>query len=430
VLLLHISDLHFRSGEVDTAMDPNAHLRNELTADAARFCKNLGMQPDVVMVSGDVAFQGAEAEYAFAYQWLEDLCQRCGTDLSRVFVIPGNHDIVRDIAKKPLVRTVQDAIRNSSELMLDAAMREQLSDSESGPLLYRSLGPYNTFAEQFFCSLLPPNRTMCVRDLSFRDGTKLRLIGLNSTFLCGERDKPRKLFVDPSAFQITTNPGIENLVMCHHPYSWLGNGEQVDDHLSSVARLLLFGHVHTNRIRLCRDFIQVAASAAHPDRVERGWEPGYNLIELDITEEAGVRTLKARIHVRVWQQRPGEFIAKHDRGQDVFEHSIRLDPCTQLKPETLATAALDRPKTPLEIVEMEEGSMDDLRQISIRFFRLSVSQRAQIVGALNLLEEEDQKLPSFERSRRALLRAKERNIVDKLNQEVNKFAEPTQTEES
>jgi calcineurin-like phosphoesterase family protein len=411
-------------------MDPNAHLRNELTADAERFCQRLGKQPDAVLISGDVAYQGLEAEYVFAYEWLEELCRRCGTELSKVFLIPGNHDIVRDIAKKPLVRSVHQAIRNSSELTVDGAMREQLSDSESGPLLYGSIGPYNTFAEQFFCSLFPPNRTMCTRELPFPDGTKLRLIGLNSTFICGERDKPKELYVDPSAFQITTHPSVENLVMCHHPYSWLANGEQLDDHLSSVARLLLFGHVHTNRIRLCRDFIHVSASAAHPDRVERGWEPGYNLIELDISEDASSRLLKTSIHVRVWQQRPGEFIAKQDRGRDVFEHSIRLNPFARAGQEAAPAEAGDSASEPFEIVKMEEGAMDDLRQISIRFFKLSASQRTQIVGKLNLVEEEDQKLPSFERSRRALLRAKDRNLVEQLEQEVNRLSGATAREAS
>ncbi len=233
MLILHISDLHFRAGEVGTTMDPNAHLRNEMTIDAAKMCASLGVRPDVIVISGDVAFAGAEAEYVFAYEWLEQLCERCQVDLSKIFVIPGNHDIVREIARKPIVRSVQSAIRTSNELTQEGTMREQLSDSESGPLLYRSIGPYNDFAEQFFCSLYPPDRTICVREVFFRDGSRLRLLGLNSTFLCGERDKPKDLLVDSSAFQITTEPGIENLVMCHHPYTWLANGEQLDDHLGA-----------------------------------------------------------------------------------------------------------------------------------------------------------------------------------------------------
>ena len=42
MLLLHISDLHFRKGEVGSAMDPNVHLRNELVRDAEAMCKKLG----------------------------------------------------------------------------------------------------------------------------------------------------------------------------------------------------------------------------------------------------------------------------------------------------------------------------------------------------------------------------------------------------
>jgi DNA repair exonuclease SbcCD nuclease subunit len=399
-------------------MDPNLHLRNELTADAERYCQRLG-RPDAVLISGDVAYQGSKEEYDFAYAWLEDLCKRCGTDLSTVFLIPGNHDIIRDVAKKPLVRSVHQAIFNSSELTVDGVMREQLSDSESGPLLYRSLATYNSFANDFFCSLLPPDRTICQRPLRFADGSTLRLLGLNSTFMCGERDKPKDLFVDPSAFQISTQTGVENLVMCHHPYGWLANGEQLEDHLSTVARLVLFGHVHTNRIRLCRDFIQIAASAAHPDRVERGWEPGYNLIELEIDNQQGVRTLQARIHVRIWQQRPSQFVAKQDHGNDVFEHAIRLEY------ESPGQKELAEEHAEMEVTgtaEQEEGSMDDLRQVSIGFFKLSVSQRAQIMGKLNLVEDDDEQLPSFEQSRRALLRAKQRNIVGQLGEEVNKFA--------
>src|ERR1035441_7179038 len=45
----------------------------------------------------------------------------------------------------------------------------------------------------------------------------------------------------------------------------------------AVARLHLFGHDHTSRIVPGRDWVQVSASAAHPDRTEPGWEPGYNL---------------------------------------------------------------------------------------------------------------------------------------------------------
>src|SRR6267142_479248 len=86
MLLLHLSDLHFRRGEVGTAMDLNFHLRNELVRDAEAMCKRIGAPVDAVLISGDIAFQGHPDEYAFAVAWLETLCSRCGTSLSAVFL--------------------------------------------------------------------------------------------------------------------------------------------------------------------------------------------------------------------------------------------------------------------------------------------------------------------------------------------------------
>src|SRR5213595_3593983 len=101
MLLLHLSDIHFRKGEVGAAMDPNAHLRNELLRDAEARCKAIAKAPDAVLISGDIAFGGDPAEYAYALDWLQELCTRCGMKLASVFTIPGNHDVVRSIASRP-----------------------------------------------------------------------------------------------------------------------------------------------------------------------------------------------------------------------------------------------------------------------------------------------------------------------------------------
>jgi 3',5'-cyclic AMP phosphodiesterase CpdA len=85
VLLLHLSDIHFRKGEVGTAMDPNAHLRNELLRDAVAQCQKIGATPEAVLVSGDIAFGGDVDEYAYALDQLDKLCTQCGTTLSAVF---------------------------------------------------------------------------------------------------------------------------------------------------------------------------------------------------------------------------------------------------------------------------------------------------------------------------------------------------------
>ena len=156
MLLLHLSDLHFRRGEVGTAMDPNFHLRNELVRDAETMCGRLRMRADAVLISGDIAFQGYTDEYAYALAWLEDLCARCGTPLSSVFVCPGNHDVSRAIAGRPVVQALHKAIKETSTISLDGMLRGLLGDSEAAKLLYESLDAYSLFAGQFFCDLPEP----------------------------------------------------------------------------------------------------------------------------------------------------------------------------------------------------------------------------------------------------------------------------------
>ena len=422
MLLLHLSDIHFRKGEVGTAMDPNGHLRNELVRDAEMMCKKIGALPAAILLSGDIAFSGDSDEYVFAAKWLDELCSKCGAKFRDVFVIPGNHDVVRATAKRALVQVLHRDIKNAGAVTLSSLLRGLLADEEAKTLLYQSIEPYNLFAGQFFCDLLPPERTIARRDLLLNDGSVLRLSGLNSTFVSSETDKAGDLFVDPAALQISKEAGVEHLVACHHPYSWLRQGTELQDHLRANARMHLFGHEHTNRILPGRDWLEIAASAAHPDRTETGWEPGYNLIELDIEGTGSDRKMQIRTHVRVWQQRPGEFRAKTDKGSDVFAQTIVLDPWSAASVDQTPSMPPSSPSSPaLEAPIPEEKGpdpMDSLRDISIRFFKLTISQKSAVAGKLSLLENEDLNQPDFERFRRVLLRARERGQLDELDREV------------
>ncbi len=429
MLLLHLSDIHFRKGEVGTAMDPNANLRNELLRDAVAQCDRIGAVPDAVLVSGDIAYVGDPDEYNYALGWLDLLCRNCGTTLAAVFVIPGNHDVVRSIASRNIVQTLHRDIKNASGVVLDGLLSGLLMDPETSRLLYEALGPYNSFAGQFFCDLLPPERTIARRDLLLNDGSIFRLSGFNSAFVSSTADKEGDLFVDPACFQLLRERGVEHLAMCHHPYTWLRQGVALRDFLNDVARVHLFGHEHTNRIEVGRDWVRIAASAAHPDRTQAGWEPGYNLLELEVKGTSNDRHLEIGAHVRVWQQRPGEFRAKTDRAADVFKQTIRLDAWEQPTPTEGSPATAEphnvigaepAPPTPEPV---RSDPMDTLRDVSIRFFKLTLSQKSAIAGKLNLLEEEDANQPDFERFRRVLIRARDRGLVSALDREVREAAD-------
>ena len=212
-----------------------------------------------------------------------------------MFVIPGNHDVLRNVASRTLIQTIHRAIKGTNDIALDGLLRGLLSEEESSRLLYEALGPYNSFAGRFFCDLLPPERTIAQRDLFLNDGSILRLSGFNSAFVSSAADKKGDLFIDPACMQLVRSRGVEHLVTCHHPCAWLRQGDTLRDFLNDIARVHLFGHEHTNRIEMGRDWVRIAASAAHPDRTEPGWEPGYNLLELKV---------EAPVAIVVWRSAP------------------------------------------------------------------------------------------------------------------------------
>ena len=112
------------------------------------------------------------------------------------------HSKARSIASRPIIQTLHRDIKNASGLSLDDKLRDLLTDVETKRLLYEALGPYNDFALQFFCDLLPPERTITTRELTLDDGSKLRLSGFNSAFVSSAADKAGDLFVDPACFQL------------------------------------------------------------------------------------------------------------------------------------------------------------------------------------------------------------------------------------
>ena len=347
----------------------------------------------------------------------------CGTSIESVFVVPGNHDAVRKIAGGKLIQSMHHSIKASDDLSTDDVIRGFLTDEEARDLLYKPLNNYNEFALNFFCSLLPPDRTIAERKLFLNDGSELRLLGLNSAFVSSESDKQGTLYVDPAAKNVIKESGVEKVVLCHHPYTWLHKGMELNDHLDVVTRLQLFGHDHTNRINVARDFVRVFASAAHPDRKEPGWEPGYNLIELTVSGGGAARQLDVGVHVRVWQQQPGQFRAKMDKENDVFQQSIPLDPWSAPKEEVEEGCAVQEEEASDHATTNADalGSdpMDSIRDISVRYLKLSFSQKNAIAGALGLLEEDDAGQPDFERFRRVLIRARERGLIEALDQALN-----------
>src|SRR6266568_7188377 len=115
MLLIHLSDIHFKATQAGQPDDANGGLRSDLLEDVRYMRSSIGHPADMILISGDIAYNGLEAEYDFAYRWLEqDLCPAAGCAIENVFVIPGNHDVDRRAAQAPAQRGARSALRGLS----------------------------------------------------------------------------------------------------------------------------------------------------------------------------------------------------------------------------------------------------------------------------------------------------------------------------
>ncbi|MFC7053078.1 hypothetical protein ACFQI3_10305 [Hansschlegelia quercus] len=88
----------------------------------------------------------------------------------------------------------------------------------------------------------------------------------------------------------------------------------------------------------------------------------------------------------------------------------------------IADAILAPRKNEFEILSAEQRlspeTMTRLRELGIRFYGLTFSQKSEIVGRLALLEDNDIAQPDFERFRRVFIRASERGKLADLEQAI------------
>nr|VFJ49542.1 MAG: 3',5'-cyclic AMP phosphodiesterase CpdA [Candidatus Kentron sp. DK] len=433
MLLLHISDIHFRAPDCTTPhLDPERPFRARLLQDVENRIATLG-PVGAILVTGDVAYNGDPVEYDTAFRWLEELAGACGCPLERVYVVPGNHDVDRNIAREPAVREAQQAIRDAESHHRERTLRDRFSDTDASHALLKPLTAYNDFAKRFGCQVYPPERLYWKQDLALDNGVWLRIHGLTSTLLSGDKDTRGSLYLSPLQTVLDPVDNVVNLVMCHHPPDWFMDYDDVNDAICSRAAIHLFGHNHRQRITDSSDYIRFSAGAVNPDRHEPGWEPGYNLIDVKIAGESMDRNLDIEAHVLRWQSSPEKFVLKQTRrGEEVFRHRIPV-PDRPYTPQ--ATGDTNVPITTVDSVPVHDEpthdgndgpdgeaamSNESTRNLVFRFWNLTISQRREIARKLGLITEDELSLPESERYGRALIRAAERGQLNEIAGEIRK----------
>ena len=428
MLLLHISDINFRDPEC-LGIYPDRPFRTLLQNDIRALLRRLSAPLDAILVTGDIAYRAAALEFNAAEAWLDQMALEFGHPRrASVFVVPGNHDVDRGQCRQQIdVRNVQRVIRSCQTIPdMERELRAQLGDAATSHSILKPIETYNDFAAKFDCNLFAPQKIHWTHDLPMDHRVLLRLHGLNSTLLSGyqgENDERGHLYL--SAYQTAFNPeeGVVNAVLAHHPPDWCRDNDDIEDAMTSRAQLHFFGHKHRQRITQEDRYVRYSAGAVNPDRHEPGWEPGYNLLQLAIDVRGTERWLVVDSHVRTLRtgdqhfdyRRPGPGIDCHSKAFRIPGHYVRQE---EVRLNARPADPVPRPDGMLQDAVVPESVRD--RDLVFRFWALTMSQRRDIARALNLLEPGEMQTPEAERYGRALLRAKERGLVDRLSEEITK----------
>ncbi|MCP4697215.1 MAG: metallophosphoesterase [Gammaproteobacteria bacterium] len=90
--ILHLSDIHL--GTESQARQYRTRLETDLMRELK--VKHL----EYLVISGDIACQSTEAEYAAAFELINALMERFGLDAKRVVIVPGNHDLNWELSEQ------------------------------------------------------------------------------------------------------------------------------------------------------------------------------------------------------------------------------------------------------------------------------------------------------------------------------------------
>lgn len=253
---LHLSDWHQRGSTLDhdRKVVLDALLRD--IRERAQTVDACLTELDFIVFSGDVAFFGRKEEYQVAQKhFFEPVLQAAGLSPDRLFIVPGNHDLDRDIVTEMLPPALQQPFTSNEQVKtwLDNGRKQR-----------RVLEPFEDFTR--FVSTYTKQQTpdfANVRQLKVC-GKEIALLGINSAWMCG-RNKETSGEVNDYGYILIGEPQIHDalkqigdadlrLIVLHHPFDSLSEFDRnrVEERLQKSTDFILRGHQHVAQISVTK----------------------------------------------------------------------------------------------------------------------------------------------------------------------------------
>jgi predicted phosphodiesterase len=234
---LHISDLHFRSGqtyEQDTVLKALIRSLPSLLKRTSR--------PDFVFVTGDIANSGSAAEYIAATLFFDNLLDVLSLDKNKLFLVPGNHDVDRRLGKG-LART----------LLSSTEADAYFEPSDPLPHIEQRQAHFSEWFNKYFQGIrtAPINSTCGHPEWHSTVLGDFAILPINSAAFCIDDEDDGKLLVgrrcmNEALSKLADKPSSFRIALMHHPLHWLSQVESsnIKASLREAFDFVLSGHLH------------------------------------------------------------------------------------------------------------------------------------------------------------------------------------------
>lgn len=332
---IHLSDVHFLHGTKRSQVDQEMIL-NALIQDIRNSSSSLELgipNPDVIFVTGDIAYSGAEQqpdEYVLAEKWLKKIAASVKLSPGDVFVVPGNHDVQRTVVNENddvsmLIESLRDGKRD-----LDWALA---IEKQHKRLMIR-FDSYLKFASAF--APLCMKESNATKSLFWKEtinagsGFAIKIMGLNTAMLSQDDEDQGKLRMSLTQFKDFPDfqPGDNQMAIAlgHHPFSWLADGDTTESWLRKKVHIYLSGHIHISESISYRSgggtgLVRIQAGAVH---THADSPSAYNFAAV-VANSVGQLTIK--VWNRIWSVKNKDFRADiecHPVGQLFAEHPLSM----------------------------------------------------------------------------------------------------------
>jgi tetratricopeptide (TPR) repeat protein len=305
VTWLHISDTHFGKSDAHE-YDENIVIES-LLEDIDERIKKDGLKPDFIAVTGDLAFSGKPSQYELVCTFFEKLLSVTDLPRERLFIVPGNHDVDRNLISPGAYSIGKDLISRQDTNKILASPNDR-------QYLFARFKGYANFVNEYFKGhvVFDDDHYFYTSPLDI-GGHRLAILGLNSSWLAAsDEDETLKLVIGERQTRAALNAAKEasadlKIALLHHPFDWIRAFDQSDSMalLLNKCEFILHGHLHkaatTTLSNPDGSAVIIAGGACYETRDHPN---SYNFVKLDLESNTGV------IYFREYVDEQGGFWAK------------------------------------------------------------------------------------------------------------------------